>query len=66
MQEAETLLIRDAMPIIPLFYYVGFNYHDPKKIHGIYESVIDMHPLNGVWRTDTNGVEQTAAGRAKP
>jgi oligopeptide transport system substrate-binding protein len=66
LQKAETLLIRDAMPIIPLFYYVGFNYHDPAKIHGIYESIIDMHPLNGIWRTATNGAALANAGGAKP
>ena len=25
LREAETILIRDGNPIIPLFFYVGFN-----------------------------------------
>jgi oligopeptide transport system substrate-binding protein len=50
MQDAETLLMREGQPIIPLFYYVGFNYWDPKKIHGIDHNVLDIHPLNAMWK----------------
>lgn len=44
-QHAETLLISNAVPIIPLFFYKGVNYFDTNKIRGIYPNVIDEHPL---------------------
>jgi oligopeptide transport system substrate-binding protein len=59
LQEAETMLIRDESPVIPLFYYVGFNYYDTTKIKGIYNNVIDIHPLNAISRI---GVERKAEG----
>jgi oligopeptide transport system substrate-binding protein len=45
-QQAETMLTRDEMPIIPLYFYVGINYFDTNKITGIYENILDDHPLN--------------------
>ncbi|MDB6068302.1 MAG: oppA [Pedosphaera sp.] len=49
-QEAETLLVRDDLPIIPIYYYVGFDYFDDTKVKGIYNSMLDMHPLNAIWK----------------
>jgi oligopeptide transport system substrate-binding protein len=45
-QQAETMLTRDEMPIIPLYFYVGINYFDTNKIAGIYQNILDDHPLN--------------------
>jgi oligopeptide transport system substrate-binding protein len=47
-QQAETILIHDEMPIVPLYIYVGINYFDTNKISGIYENVLDQHPLNSI------------------
>jgi oligopeptide transport system substrate-binding protein len=44
-QQAEGLLVSDQEPIIPLFFYVGINYFDTNKIQGIYENILDDHPL---------------------
>jgi oligopeptide transport system substrate-binding protein len=44
-QQAETMLVRDQVPIIPLFFYVGINYFDTNKIQGVYENILDDHPL---------------------
>ena len=44
------MLTRDQMPIIPLFFYVGINYFDTNKIQGIYENILDDHPLNYIRR----------------
>ena len=30
---------------MPLYFYAGFNYFDPKKIGGIYQNLLDEHPL---------------------
>jgi oligopeptide transport system substrate-binding protein len=47
-QQAETLLIRDEAPIVPLFFYVGINYFDTNKIQGIYQNILDEHPLQAI------------------
>ncbi len=59
-QEAETMLVRDENPIIPIYYYVGFNYYDSRKIKGVYRNILDSHPLNAVWR-DTAPDRKTAS-----
>jgi oligopeptide transport system substrate-binding protein len=47
-QQAETMLVQDEVPIIPLFYYAGVNYFDTNKIQGVYENILDDHPLQGI------------------
>jgi len=47
-REAEKMLIDEDAPIIPLFYYVGINYFDTNRIQGIYQNVLDMHPLQTI------------------
>ena len=47
-QQAETLLTRDEAPIVPLFFYVGINYFDTNKIQGVYENILDVHPLQAI------------------
>jgi len=44
-QQAEIILVRDQLPIVPLFFYKGINYFDTNKIQGIYENIVDLHPL---------------------
>ncbi|MDB6018686.1 MAG: oppA [Pedosphaera sp.] len=48
-QEAEALLIREG-PILPIFFYVGLNYYNDAKIKGIYNNILDMHPVNYIWK----------------
>jgi oligopeptide transport system substrate-binding protein len=47
-QQAETLLIKDEAPIVPLFFYVGINYFDTNKIEGVYPNILDEHPLQSI------------------
>ncbi len=49
-QDAETMLIRDEVPIIPIYFYVGLNYYDGTKIKGVYNNVLDMHAINAIWK----------------
>jgi len=44
-QQAETILVRDQAPIVPLYFYRGINYFDTNKIQGIYPNILDDHPL---------------------
>ena len=50
LQQAETILVRDEMPIIPLYFYAGLMYFNGDKIQGIYTNILDTHPLNAIWR----------------
>jgi oligopeptide transport system substrate-binding protein len=47
-RQAETLLVKDEAPIIPLYFYVGLNYFDTNKIQGVYENILDDHPLQAI------------------
>ena len=48
LQEAERLLILEETPIVPVYFYAGFNYFDPKKVSGIYQNILDEHPLQAI------------------
>jgi oligopeptide transport system substrate-binding protein len=59
-QQAEKILVSDEVPIVPLYFYAGFNFFDPKKVEGIYPNILDQHPLNAIRRIDRKGNEETA------
>ncbi|NDA67067.1 MAG: peptide ABC transporter substrate-binding protein [Verrucomicrobia bacterium] len=50
LRQAETLLIRDDLPIVPLWFYAGVNFYDPKKIEGIHANLLDEHPIHTIAR----------------
>jgi len=56
-RQAETLLVVDEPPIVPIYFYAGFNYFDPQKIDGIYQNILDEHPCN----TSKGSVPQSRA-----
>ena len=51
LKQAETILVRDEVPIVPIFHYVGFNFYDPAKVKGIHANALDIHPLNTIWKS---------------
>ena len=57
-REAETILVRDEVPIVPLYFYTGINFYDPNRIEGIYPNILDLHPLNAI-RTKSRGSRAT-------
>jgi len=54
--QAETILIRDQLPIVPIYYWVGINFFKTNRITGIYQNVVDEHPLSAIHRI---GVQPT-------
>ena len=52
LRTAETILVEDELPILPLFFYAGLNYYDARKIQGIYPNLIDQHPINAIRKTN--------------
>jgi oligopeptide transport system substrate-binding protein len=51
LQQAETILVRDEMPIVPIYFYAGFTYFNPARIKGIYPNIVDVHPPNYIFKT---------------
>jgi len=49
-RQAETLLVVEEPPIVPIYFYAGFNYFHPQKIEGIYQNILDEHPLQSIRR----------------
>jgi oligopeptide transport system substrate-binding protein len=47
-REAETLLIAEDVAIVPVYFYAGFNYFDPSRIEGLYQNLLDEHPLQAI------------------
>ncbi len=49
-RQAETILLKEGVPIAPIFYYVGINFYDPQKWGGIHPNVLDVHPFKSIYR----------------
>ena len=45
LRQAELILVAEEAPIVPLYFYAGFNYFDTNKISGIWENLLDEHPM---------------------
>lgn len=50
LKTAEDLLVTEAVPICPIYYYVGIQLYDPDKLGGIRANVLDEHPLREIYR----------------
>lgn len=48
LQQAELMLIKEDLPIVPLYIYKGMNFFDTNKISGIYNNLRDEHPLRAI------------------
>jgi oligopeptide transport system substrate-binding protein len=48
LREAETILVQENPPIVPIYFFSGFNYHNPERVTGIYGNVLDSHPINAI------------------
>jgi oligopeptide transport system substrate-binding protein len=50
LQKAESILIAEDAPIVPLYIYVGFNFFDPQVITGIFNegNIRDEHPVRAI------------------
>lgn len=50
LRRAEDLLVRQAVPVAPIYYYVGIQLYNPEKLGGIRANVLDEHPLRAIHR----------------
>jgi len=61
LQEAEALLIRDEVPIVPLYIYAALECYDATRIRGIHSNVRGEHPLRAIGKV--GGPNSTSAKR---
>ena len=45
LQQAETLLVTEALPIFPIYHFVGVLMFNPDRWDGLYPNLLDEHPL---------------------
>ena len=50
LRRAEDLLVQQAVPVAPIYYYVGIQLYDPDKLGGIRANVLDEHPIRAIYR----------------
>ncbi|MEI6033585.1 MAG: peptide ABC transporter substrate-binding protein [Verrucomicrobiae bacterium] len=50
LRESEDLLVKTAVPVAPIYSYVGIQLYDAKKLGGIQANVLDEHPLRAIFR----------------
>lgn len=44
-RQAETILIAEDAPIVPLYFYAGFNFYNTNRVGGIWPNILDEHPM---------------------
>jgi len=49
-RQAEKLLVTEEAPVVPVYFYTGFNYFNPLKIAGVHQNLLDEHPLQDIRR----------------
>jgi oligopeptide transport system substrate-binding protein len=49
-RQAETILVNEDAPIVPLYFFEGFNCYDTNKVTGIFQNGLDEHPLQAIGR----------------
>ncbi len=54
LKQAETLLVRDELPIIPLYHYRGLFAFDTNRLGGIYGNLTDEHPFGAIYRKENS------------
>src|SRR6185503_19708384 len=50
LQQAEILLVREASPIVPLYYYAGLEYYDADRIRGIFPNDLSQNPIRSIYK----------------
>jgi oligopeptide transport system substrate-binding protein len=53
LRKAEDLLVKGAVPICPIYYYVGIQLYDREAFGGIHANVLDEHPLRRIYKTSS-------------
>lgn len=52
LRQAEEILVCEAQPVCPLYFYVGIQLYDAARLGGIEGNVLDEHPLKAMFWKD--------------
>jgi oligopeptide transport system substrate-binding protein len=52
LRRAETLLVREELPVVPIYFYAGVNFFDATKIGGVHTNLLDEHPIQAIWKKE--------------
>ena len=63
LQQAETLLIHDDLPITPIYFYSGVLFYRPDEIEGVYFNLLDEHPIFSIKKKTLNRRDATRLNR---
>jgi len=47
-------LIAEEAPIVPVYFYAGFNYFESNQDRRIYQNILDEHPLQNDLESEMN------------
>ncbi len=50
LKQAETILVRDDVPLVPIFHEKGINLYRPDEIGGIWGNLLDEHAVSAMYR----------------
>lgn len=64
LRSAETLLVRDAVPVAPLFFYAGLDYYDADRIKGIFPNLLSVNPVRAIYKVGAESVLKSTPQRA--
>jgi len=53
-EQAEDILVCQAMPILPIYHFVGCLMFDPKKLDGLLPNLLDEHPFSEIGPRDSS------------
>ena len=65
-RQAESLLVMEETPIVPVYFYAGFNYFDTRKIQGVYQNILDEHPLQYIYKVTPRAHAQAVRWGIEP
>ncbi|HTD86994.1 MAG TPA: peptide ABC transporter substrate-binding protein [Candidatus Binatia bacterium] len=57
LREAETLLVRDEVPILPIFFYQSIHFWRREEIRGIHYNILDEHPLHAIGKNKSSKLQ---------
>ncbi len=61
LKQAESMLINDAAPIIPLYFFVSMEYYDTNRVTGIHDNIRAEHPIRAIQRRNKSNSKKPVA-----
>ncbi|MBX7158150.1 MAG: peptide ABC transporter substrate-binding protein [Verrucomicrobiae bacterium] len=50
LYQAETILVEEQVPIVPIFHFVGIKLYDANRLGGLHLNLIDEYPIREMFR----------------